>query len=156
MQYLEILQNIPGLKQKLDQVFSHNPFPEEKDPDKNLYSGGFFSPDDKQRMDQLRSLSAAELATADLNFKDQRIPEMLFRYRARNYPESLSDSEHNKWNEYRRIKFDVTEDTKSLSMESFNALLAEKIADDSLSEEKKKVLSDLQVWGEQIASDISF
>ena len=30
-------------------------------------------------------------------FRDKRFPEMLFRYRARNWPETLAPSEHRLW-----------------------------------------------------------
>ncbi len=157
-QNLEMLRSSPGLqqaiKQKLNKVFSHNPFSEETDPDKNLYSGGFFSPADKQCMDNLRRLTATELATAEFNFKDDRIPEMLFRYRARNYPQSLSDSERSRWDEYRRDKFKKKEDNKSLSLESFKQILGRHMLDNKLSDKKKKVLYELQEWGEQIETEL--
>ncbi|MFA7518230.1 MAG: exodeoxyribonuclease I, partial [Shewanella sp.] len=40
------------------------------------------------------------LAALDLQFDDPRIPEMLFRYRARNYPELLDDTESQRWREF--------------------------------------------------------
>ena len=38
-------------------------------------------------------------------FDDQRLPEMLFRYRARNFPATLDSDERQRWDEYRRQKF---------------------------------------------------
>jgi len=35
-------------------------------------------------------------------FRDKRLPELLFRYRARNWPDSLSSSERGRWDEFRR------------------------------------------------------
>ena len=158
LQHLQILQSEPGLqqeiKQKLNQVFSHNPFTEETDPDKSLYSGGFFSPADKQCMDNLRRLSAAELATVEFNFQDDRIPEMLFRYRARNYPHSLSDSERGRWDEYRRDKFKNRDAKNSLSLESFKHILAGRLLDNQLSDRNRQILQELQKWGEQIEAEL--
>ncbi len=154
LKHLKMLQELPDLKQKLNQVYSQNPFPQEKDPDKSLYSGGFFSPNDKQRMDQLRELSATELAKAEFNFKDKRLPEMLFRYRARNYPETLSDAERNRWDEYRHNKFTNTDDNKVLNIETFNQILAEHMQDDAIGKDKKKILSDLQDWGKTIMEGV--
>ncbi len=158
LQHLKMLQGSHGLQQeitqKLNKVFSHNPFPEETDPDKSLYSGGFFSPADKQCMDNLRQLSAAELATAEFNFQDDRIPEMLFRYRARNYPQSLSDSERSRWNEYRRNKFKSKDAKKSLSLESFKQILAERLLDNQLSGKNRLILQELQKWGDQLEAGL--
>jgi len=155
LKHLETLRNIPGLNKKLIKVYSHTPFTTDTDPDKSLYGGGFFSPEDKKRMDDLRQLSESELAHAEFNFKDKRIPEMLFRYRARNYPDSLSDIERIKWNEYRQNKFSNTDDKKTLNMESFNEKLKEYFQDDSLDKNKKKVLHDLKEWGEIITQGLN-
>ncbi len=158
LKHLQMLQAEPGLqqeiKQKLNKVFSHNPFPEETDPDKSLYSGGFFSSADRQCMDNLRHLNAEELATAEFNFQDQRIPEMLFRYRARNYPHSLSDSERSRWDEYRRDKFENKDAKNSLSLESFKQILAGRLLDNQLSDKNRQVLLELQKWGDQIETKL--
>jgi len=155
LKHLEVLRNIPGLNKKLVKVYNHNPFTTDTDPDKSLYGGGFFSPEDKKRMEDLRQLSESRLAHAEFNFKDKRIPEMLFRYRARNYPDSLSDIEKTKWNEYRQNKFSNTEDHKALNMKKFNEKLTEYFHDDSLDENKKKVLHDLKEWGEMISQGLN-
>ncbi len=158
LQHLKMLQGSHGLqqdiKQKLNQVFSHNPFPEETDPDKNLYGGGFFSSADKQCMDKLRQLNADELATVEFNFQDGRIPEMLFRYRARNYPQSLSDSERSRWDEYRREKFESKDAKNSLSLESFKQILARHMLDDQLSDKNRQILQELRKWGDQIEAEL--
>ncbi|VAX13491.1 Exodeoxyribonuclease I [hydrothermal vent metagenome] len=159
LQHLEMLTSSPALqqeiKQKLNKVFSHNPFAQETDPDKNLYGGGFFSDKDKQQMEQLRQLSATELATAEFNFKDKRLPEMLFRYRARNYPETLSATEHCRWNDYRRHKFENKESDNSLSLESFKQILVARLQDDLLTDKQKQVLHDLQQWGAYLESELN-
>ncbi len=158
LQHLEILTSSPGLqqkiKQKLSKVFSHKPFQEEDDPDKNLYGGGFFSGQDKQYMEQLRQLSAAELAVAEFDFKDKRLSDMLFRYRARNYPQSLSDNERDRWNDYRQHKFEGNESANVLSLDAFKQILEAHLQNDQLSDEKKQVLYDLQKWGEYIESGL--
>ena len=63
------------------------------DPDASLYGGGFFSGSDKRKMELIRSAEPDHLKTMSIPFDDQRLPEMLFRYRARNWPESLSEEE---------------------------------------------------------------
>ncbi len=103
-----ILQQIDTFAQKTSGIFRQNEFPEVSDPDAQLYSGGFFSRDDSQRMDEIRNTPIKELSQKHFAFDDPRLPEMLFRYRARNYPELLNDNERLQWNEYRHNKFTLT------------------------------------------------
>ena len=100
-----LLKHIDSLEQKTRQVFNQQDFPAVTDPDAQLYSGGFFSNSDYSRMQRIQQSTPAELAKLEFMFDDDRIPEMLFRYRARNFPETLSSDERQQWDEYRRQKF---------------------------------------------------
>jgi exodeoxyribonuclease-1 len=101
----KLLRRIDELAQKTRLVFNQQDFPALADPDAQLYSGGFFSNEDYNRMQNIRSSAPEELAELDLRFDDKRLPEMLFRYRARNYPETLNADEQQRWNAYRRQRF---------------------------------------------------
>jgi exodeoxyribonuclease-1 len=65
-----------------------------------LYSGGFFSAVDKKAMTQIRNTSPENLATLSFKYDDVHLPEMLFRYRARNFPNTLTGEEWQKWREF--------------------------------------------------------
>jgi len=91
-----------GLTEKLAAVFSGHAYSEQdSDPDLAIYSGGFFSEADRLKMAKIRVTSPEQLAKTKFSFTDSRLPEMLFRYRARNYPETLSADEQLRWNELR-------------------------------------------------------
>jgi exodeoxyribonuclease-1 len=66
------------------------------DVDEDLY-GGFVGNADRRRLNQLRGLSAGELAKDRTGFDDGRLEEIVFRYRARNWPESLAPEETERW-----------------------------------------------------------
>lgn len=51
-------------------------------------------------MEIIRHTAPKNLAALALDFDDPRLAEMLFRYRARNYPETLDHSEQMRWREY--------------------------------------------------------
>jgi len=104
-----IMQHIETFAAKTTAVFQHSDFPESDDPDTQLYSGGFFSRDDSQRMDTIRSTPAEDLAKLHFSFDDPRLDEMLFRYRARNFPETLDEAEQERWNSYRHERFTLPE-----------------------------------------------
>ena len=100
-----ILQHIDEFAAKTAAIFQQSDFPEVSDPDGQLYSGGFFSRDDNQRMDTIRNTPVSELAALHFNFDDPRLETMLFRYRARNFPETLSKEDKKQWDDYRQDKF---------------------------------------------------
>ena len=116
-----ILQHIDTLADKTRQVFGHSDFPEVTDPDAQIYSGGFFSDADYGRMDRIRKSSPEELSQLNLTFDDARLPEMLFRYRARNFPASLNAEEKQRWHEYRKERFT----DPALSPRTMNRFLSE-------------------------------
>jgi len=100
-----ILQHIDEFATKTAAIFKNTDFPEVSDPDGQLYSGGFFSRDDSQRIDTIRNTGVDDLAGLHFNFDDARLEEMLFRYRARNYPDTLNKAERQQWNTFRKDKF---------------------------------------------------
>ena len=71
------------------------------DVDFMLYSGGFFADADKRLMARWRQADAAQLRDyqqhAMAEARDGRLPEMLLRYRARNFAGSLTMDEHQHW-----------------------------------------------------------
>ena len=93
---------------------------QEGDPDFMLYGGEFFRDSDRAHMETLRGTAPEELGRYDFPFRDPRLPEMLFRYRARNYPETLTDAETARWREFRRERI-----TDPAAIENFEQALAE-------------------------------
>lgn len=98
---IEKIKAATGLAEKLAIVFSGQIYDEQdSDPDLEIYSGGFFPETDKQKMTRIRVMPPEQLSKTAFDFTDTRLPEMLFRYRARNYPETLSSDEALRWNEF--------------------------------------------------------
>lgn len=64
-----------------------------------LYDG-FFGPEDKKIMEHIPDLSGEDLQQAHYQFKDARIAPLLFLYRAKNYPETLTGEEYQEWEQY--------------------------------------------------------
>ncbi len=73
------------------------------DVDEDLY-GSFIGPGDRRRLNQLRQQSAQALAGARNSFDDGRLEELLFRYRARNFPGTLSEEEQERWLQHRAAR----------------------------------------------------
>ena len=80
-------------------------FPPAIDPESALYDG-FLDNNDKTRCAAVRRATINELADFHPDFHDPRLADLLLHYKARNFEQTLSESEHKKWEEYRiaRIK----------------------------------------------------
>ncbi len=92
-----LLQHLQTVLQKLTVIYAPKDEPAPTDPDLAIYSGGFFSTADRARFAHMRTLAPEMLSQIDQQFDDARVPEMLFRYRARNYPQTLSADEMQLW-----------------------------------------------------------
>lgn len=97
--HAEVARDLPDMSGIWPEVFKR---PKELPPDvdEDLY-GGFVGNADRRRLNQLRELSADKLAASRPAFDDPRLAELLFRYRARNFPDSLSDQEQQAWQQHR-------------------------------------------------------
>lgn len=140
----------PAFTAKLQAIFSGRSFEPITDPDRMLYSGGFFSDGDRRVMDAVRASSPAELATASFPFQDARLPEMLFRYRARNFPESLSMEETARWEEYRFQRLTEPEAGASICMEEYQSLVEQLLASPGLSPQQRRLMRELQDYGDSL------
>lgn len=89
------------LRERLHQLYSDSAFAESSDPEQQLYAG-FLDDQDKRLLIQARSLSPEALARETFKFRDPRLPELLFRYRARHFPQTLSAEEKDRWEAFRR------------------------------------------------------
>ena len=77
-------------------VFTRPASEVEIDVDEDLY-GGFVGNEDRRTLTRLRELPPAKLAARQPAFEDGRLDELLFRYRARNFTDTLTDEEHSRW-----------------------------------------------------------
>ncbi len=104
---LDAIKSQPGLAKKIQKVFSETKFEKRTDPDQMLYGGPFFNDDDKERMSHIHAIPPQELVGYSPAFNDSRLPEMLFRMRARNWPETLTEEEKQRWQEFKQSRLDL-------------------------------------------------
>ncbi len=104
---LEIIKENPDIRTKLIALFMlENEFSsKDNNVDTQLYAG-FFSPSDRALMDKIRNTPADALSTLVLHGKDPRIESLLFRFRARNFPETLTQNEMQRWHLHCRDYFE--------------------------------------------------
>ena len=143
--HAEIAAAAPALDGLWHDVFKRPP-EGAVDVDQDLY-GGFVGNSDRRLLNQLRAMTPQQLAQAQPAFADPRLEELLFRYRARNFPETLSTVELQSWEELRAARlFDGVHGARTVDM------LAEEI--DQLSadtdEDGQTVLEALYDYAETI------
>ncbi|MFZ4285713.1 exodeoxyribonuclease I [Variovorax sp. HJSM1_2] len=102
LQHAAMAAQLPDMSAIWPEVFQRSESADKPvtDIDQDLY-GGFIGRDDRRRLDHLRSLSPQQLAEARSSFDDPRLEELLFRYRARNFADTLNDVEQQRWLEHR-------------------------------------------------------
>ena len=103
-QHWKTLRDASGIAAKVAEVFSAGYEDEPQDPDLMLYSGSFFSAADRQQMERVREMEPWDLVGQRFAFQDPRLEEMLFRFRARNYPDTLEGEEREQWEAYRWMR----------------------------------------------------
>lgn len=120
------------------------------DVDEDLY-GGFIGNADRRRLNQLRGLSASELAHSRTGFDDDRLEELLFRYRARNFLETLAPQELERWEAYRAARLLDGEG----GARNVDALFAEiDTLQESADERGEAILAALYDYAEAIAPEL--
>lgn len=149
--YLAILLDNPNFSKNLKAVYGDRSFDSVDDPDFMLYSGGFFSNDDRHRMDIIRQASPEELVKLDLPFHDNRLQEMLFRYRARNYPELLTGEEKSRWDEFRQQRLSVDSGGAGVNVTDFEESIKRLRKTADLTQSQQGVLDSLQEYAQSIS-----
>lgn len=74
---------------------------QELEAEARLYDG-FIAAEERQLCDQVHQCPAEQLGSRAWPFRDERHPELFFRYRARNFPELLTAEEETRWRQFCR------------------------------------------------------
>ena len=110
----------PDFLHRVMQAHASREFPAATDVDLALYDG-FMGDADRRLLERVRTTSGEDLATTRFNFSDKRLPELLFRYRARNWPQSLSAAETQRWEDYRRHRLQDADGGGSIAGQEYFA-----------------------------------
>ncbi len=158
LQKAEIInQSLPIITGNLLAAYQNKTFEPITNPDHALYSGGFFKPHDKQNMLDIQALDWQSLANAHFDFDDNRLAEMLFRYRARNAPESLNEQEKTQWQAYRKSCFYDENSGSTLLLADFMAKIdtLKKQANEKHNNNDLEILQQLESYVEQLTKNIN-
>jgi exodeoxyribonuclease-1 len=146
LRHAALAENAPDMTAIWQQIFQR-PSEATPDVDEDLY-GGFIGNKDRGHLNRLRTLSPSQLAKEKPNFDDARLEELLFRYRARNFPDTLTADESARWEEYRAARlFDGEADARSIE-----GLFTEiDTLSETVDERGEAILGELYDYAESIA-----
>ena len=103
---LEKLLKNPDFAERMREEKENLPeFPPAVEPEAAIYEG-FLNDTDRIKVMAVRNADENKLADFHPDFADPRLPELLLHYKGRNYPKSLSESETEKWEQYRRERLE--------------------------------------------------
>ena len=131
----------PGFAERIRAVMERRPaFAKSDDAEAQLYDG-FIDGPDKLRIETVRNADARQLADFHPQFDDDRLSDLLLRYKARNFPASMSEDEVMTWEAWRgqRLHRQLPAYLKSLQRLAANA-----------DDDRRFVLEELQLWAEAI------
>lgn len=143
----------PALVEKVRQVYGGERVATVSDVDASLYDG-FLADGDKALMSRLRTSPPAELAGFAERLKDPRMPELLFRYRARNHPQTLDAGERGRWNDYRRQRLLGDAGLGEQTLPDFRAQLDTLALEHAADPAKLALLQHLRDWGTDLEQSL--
>ncbi|WP_024695786.1 exodeoxyribonuclease I [Pseudomonas syringae] len=111
-------------QEKLHVLYGKDDFAASEDPEQQLYDG-FIGDRDRRLCEQVRSAEPEQLARDAWPFDDARLPELLFRYRARNFPETLSAEEQQRWRDFCQTRLHSPEAGAPNTLQGFTKALVE-------------------------------
>lgn len=151
-QYLKVKSNKYFI-QRVQQVFREAEFEPEMDPETMLYSGDFFKDQDKRTMAAIHRCDPGKLNDQQFSFQDSRLEELYFRWRARNYPHSLSNEDQRRWQAFRQARLIDGDDKKPPVSEYIKRLKSLLMETES---SKSGVLTDLLQYAQQLGIEFEY
>ena len=103
----KLLQHQSILQDKMRELFNtNNDYSVDLDVEAQIYNR-FLNNQDKSRCETIRTTSPNLLDTLSMTFDDSRLTTLFFRYKARNYPQTLTEQEQIIWKDYCRDKLNT-------------------------------------------------
>ncbi len=155
------LEREPELIQKLQAVFAPPP-PEavEPDPEYRIYSGGFFRDEDKDAMAAIHQ-SIATLGPTEarphayaMPFLDERLPQLVRRLFARNWPQTLSAPELARWRSFCASRLLCPRIEGATDLAGFSKTVESLLSNLDTAAEDKPILLELLAYRSGLERDI--
>ena len=141
----QMLMSDSNLLPRLTEVYNQKRDFGEVDTDASLYDG-FIGNEDRLRCNQLLAATPELLAEWPAeSFQDERLQVLLFRYRARNFPQSLNAEEADRWHKFCHSRLIDGEFGANLTLENFQQQLIT-LVQQKETDRDQKLLEQLSLW----------
>lgn len=137
-----------NVQASLTEVFTRNPFAQPDDAEQQLY-GAFINDRDRPLLAAIRSAAPERLADYASQLQDKRLQTLLFRYRARHYPDTLTTAEHQRWRAWCYRRLTDYEAGATLVLDDYFQRLSVLSADTT---QDQALLNSLYDYGDQLLS----
>ncbi|HUX12176.1 MAG TPA: exodeoxyribonuclease I [Spirochaetia bacterium] len=154
--HAKLLANRDGLVQKVRQVYSTTiePSAVPRDPELQLYTGGFFGDEDRETFEQIHHLEPMELIASAPRFLDSRGSELFRRYLARNFLDLLQAGEQSRWMSHCASRLLAPELDGVLDYGRFRRKVENLLARTDTQAHDKPILRDLLDYAVEIDRDV--
>jgi exodeoxyribonuclease-1 len=143
-QHRQQLLTDPTLMTRLTELYLRVPDTGILDVDTALYTG-FISNNDRRLCDTLLRKSPEQLAEWLPDFEDERLRPLYFRYRARNWPETLNEKETDQWRQFREARLLAGEFGNELTLHKYQHIL-EDMLQQGVPEDRQGLFRRLVEW----------
>ncbi|MEW5837988.1 MAG: exodeoxyribonuclease I [Pseudomonadota bacterium] len=127
-------------------LYAAEPAPRAMDAEAALYQG-FVSDADRAVLGGVAAMSGAQLAKLAPRIKDARLRELLFRYRARYLPDSLSVEEQQRWQELRASRLLHEEGGAGMWAQLFFERIETLRQEPTATSREWMILDEVERWG---------
>ncbi len=151
LRHRETLRGAQQLSARVSMVMAQaSTLPPPEDPELALYGSHFPSSAERKALALVRATPPAQLREYAASFRDPRYAELLFRYRARNWPDTLDGEETARWQAFCTARLTRHTALTTLTLEDYFTRITQ-LRHDPAAQEKLALLDQLQSWGEQLA-----
>ncbi|NDV90005.1 exodeoxyribonuclease I [Alteromonas sp. 345S023] len=145
-----VLSQQSNLALKLSNVYEAKDYDEEVDIDHALYSGGFLNNEERSWCDRVIAADAENLASLSDEIQHPGLKSLLFRYRARNYPQTLTHDETMRWQRHRQARLSDPTSPAPLTLEPFMLKLEQLAHENADNPEKQAILRALYQYAQNL------
>lgn len=143
-----LLAHIAEIQPVVEAAFAHAEFEGSNDAEQALYDG-FINNADRKLCDQVRKTSSFELTDWEPPFKDKRLHELFFRYRARHCPDTLNAAEQDEWQNFRHNQIEFAPNG-GLTLADYRLMLTALRQQVSGDYDKLLILEQLDDWATRL------
>ncbi|WP_350283810.1 exodeoxyribonuclease I [Nitrosomonas sp.] len=149
--YWQLLLQNPDFMQRIQQAYSNGKIFPENDADLALYDG-FASDHDRNLFPLVRDAKPEKLIDLSEKFQDGRYTELLFRYRACNFYDTLSAQEKYRWQAHCRRWLGEDAINGNLTLNAYHQKLLQ-LRTDCTQQAQQEILTELEAWGRMLAQE---